>query len=75
MKLWVDPVSRRAMSSVVPTRTRTCMVLPMATPATAWSEKTGASVAPGSALAAASVSAVSSISTPSTKKRRRQNLL
>jgi hypothetical protein len=63
------------MSGVMPTRTRTCMVLPMATSATAWSEKTGASVAPVSAVAAASASAASSISNPTTKKRRRQHLM
>jgi hypothetical protein len=75
MKLWVDPVSRRAMRDVAPTETRTCMVLPTGKPATAWREKTGASVSPIMSAAAALSSVASLISTPSKKKRRRHNLL
>ena len=63
------------MRDVAPTETRTCMVLPMATPATAWREKVGASTSPEMAVTAASPSGLSSISTPSTKKMRLQNLL
>jgi hypothetical protein len=67
MKLWVEPLSRRATSEAAPTAMTSCIVSPQGTSATACREKMGAS---GSPILAAASSASSSISTPARKKRR-----
>ena len=62
MKLWVEPVSRRAVRVTAPNVTRTCMVSQGCTPATACKEKTGAfSWSPSHAASSASVSVTPSM--------------
>ena len=71
MKLWDEPLSTRATNVAAPSSTRSKMEPPTGTPATAWSENTGASVSGGSAESSSSVSSA----TLSTKNRRLHTLL